>query len=48
MIESMGRGVLGPPVKPADDKRGCGAAPYAFFFTSFTAENSIPSARSLV
>jgi hypothetical protein len=52
-----GRGVLGPPVKPGDDTRVRGGSgtqtaqqllPAYFFFTSFTAENSIPSDRSLV
>ena len=44
-MESSGRGVLGPPVKPGDDKKGEGYA--FFFFTSLMLENTMPSARSL-
>ena len=56
MTEPIGRGVLGPPVKPGDDSGVWDSnsryrpevAGYAFFFTSLTVENSMPSARSLV
>jgi hypothetical protein len=39
--------VPGPHIKPGDDEWGRSDA-YPFFFTSFTDENSMPSARSLV
>jgi hypothetical protein len=49
-MESMGRGVLGPPVKPGDDRKleRREQRAYAFFFTSLMLENVMPSARSLV
>src|SRR5258708_34781199 len=57
VMESRGRGVLGPPVKPGDDTewmlrtrsggRARGAA-RTFFFTYLMLENVMPSARSFV
>src|SRR5260370_17165485 len=55
VMESRGRGVLGPPVKPGDDTgwmlrtrsggRASGAA-HTFLFTSFILPHAIPSPRS--
>ncbi|GGI26884.1 hypothetical protein GCM10010987_41620 [Bradyrhizobium guangdongense] len=57
-IEPKSRGVLDAPVKPGHDSGECGcsaesviaanATTYAFFLTSLTLVNSMPSARSLV